>query len=188
MGADVPDAIECLTELQADMTARYRLLRDFGLRKLVPGGPFRMVLVVVDEVAMYLVTFGTRDQQKEFMALLRDLVARGRAAGIMVVAATQRPSADIVPTSLRDLFAYRWALRCPNPDASDIILGAGWASMGYSTHEIDPLRPGIGLLLAEGGIPRRFRAAYLSDDDIAYLVRAGLALRTGRIRLPTDTA
>jgi len=41
---------------------------------------------------------------KEFIALVGDLVARGRAAGIIVVDATQRPSADIIPTSLRDLF------------------------------------------------------------------------------------
>jgi len=179
VGADVPDAIDCLRQVQDDMTMRYRLLRSVGLRKVPAGGPFRMVMVVVDELAMYLVTFGTKDEQKEFMVLLRDLVARGRAAGIVVVAATQRPSADIVPTSLRDLFAYRWALRCPNPDACDIILGAGWASSGHSTHEIDPLCPGVGLLLAEGGVPRRFRAAYLTDSDIAELVRAGLALRGG---------
>lgn len=184
VGADVPEAIDCLRQVQGDMSKRYRLLRSAGIRKVPPGGPFRMVMVVVDELAMYLVTFGTREQQKEFMVLLRDLVARGRAAGIIVVAATQRPSADIVPTSLRDLFAYRWALRCPNPDASDIILGAGWASNGHSTHETDPLSPGVGLLLAEGGVPRRFRAAYLTDDHIAELVRTGLALRGGLTNPP----
>lgn len=184
VGADVPDAIDCLKEWQDEMTLRYRLLRSAGIRKVPAGGPFRLVMVVVDELAMFLVTFGTKEQQREFMVLLRDLVARGRAAGIIVVAATQRPSADIVPTSLRDLFAYRWALRCPNPDASDIILGQGWASQGHSTHEIDPLCPGVGLLLAEGGVPRRFRAAYLSDEDIAYLVRAGLAMRGGLTNPP----
>jgi len=179
VGADVPDAIDALTGLQAEMTDRYRLLRSAGIRKVPSAGPYRLVLVVVDELAMYLVTFGAKEEQREFLVLLRDLIARGRAAGIIVVAATQRPASDIVPTSLRDLFAYRWALRCPNPDASDIILGSGWASAGHSTHEFDPLYPGVGLLLAEGGVPRRFRAAYLSDEDIAALVRAGLALRGG---------
>lgn len=70
-------------------------------------------------------TVGEAKQQKEFTTLLRDLVARGRAAGIVVVAATQRPSADILPTSLRDLFGYRWAFRCSTDASSDVILGHG---------------------------------------------------------------
>ncbi len=59
-------------------------------------------------------------------------MARGRAAGIIVVAATQRPSADIIPTSLRDLFGYRMAFRCTTDSSSDIILSQGWAGQGYS--------------------------------------------------------
>src|SRR5438045_1214935 len=81
---------------------------------------------------------GTPEQQKEFVTLVRDLVARGRAAGIIVVAATQRPSADIVPTSLRDLFSYRLAFRCTTDSSSDIILGTGWAKEGLSAKNISP--------------------------------------------------
>ena len=66
----------------------------------------------IDEVAYYSATVGTPAQQKEFNALNRDITARGRAPGIIPVEATQRPSADIIPTSLRDLFGYRWAFRC----------------------------------------------------------------------------
>ena len=60
--------------------------------------------------------------------LNRDVVARGRAPGIIPVEATQRPSADIIPTSLRDLFGYRWAFRCSTEASSDTILGHGWAN------------------------------------------------------------
>jgi hypothetical protein len=56
---------------------------------------------VIDEIALYVATLGTRDQGEEFQILLRDVVARGRAVGIPVVGATQRPSADIITTSLR---------------------------------------------------------------------------------------
>ncbi len=67
---------------------------------------------------------------------MRDLVARGRAAGIIVVAATQKPSADVIPTSLRDLFGFRCALRCNTPQASDTILGQGWASLGFDAAKV----------------------------------------------------
>jgi S-DNA-T family DNA segregation ATPase FtsK/SpoIIIE len=97
--------------------------------------------------------------------------------GIIVVAATQRPSADIVPTSLRDIFGYRCAFRCTTPASSDIILGNGWAEQGYTAVEIAPKERGIGWLLAEGGIPRRFRSSFLTDADIAYLVSRSLEIR-----------
>jgi DNA segregation ATPase FtsK/SpoIIIE, S-DNA-T family len=58
----------------------------------------------------------------------------------------------VVPTYLRDLFGFRWALRCSTPDASDTILGRGWASQGYSAAQIDPTARGVGLLLQEGGV------------------------------------
>jgi DNA segregation ATPase FtsK/SpoIIIE, S-DNA-T family len=109
--------------------------------------------------------------------LVRDLIARGRAAGIIVIAATQRPSADIIPTSLRDLFGFRMAFRCTTDSSSDIILAQGWAGQGYSTKSIDPEAFGQAWLLAEGGVPRRMRCAYLTDAHIRALVKHARYLR-----------
>ena len=116
-------------------------------------------------------------EQDEFKTLVRDLVARGRAAGIIIVAATQRPSADIIPTSLRDLFGFRVAFRCTTDSSSDIILSVGWAKEGYSARAIRPEDIGVGLILAEGGIPRRFKAAYLTDAQIRAVIATALRRR-----------
>jgi DNA segregation ATPase FtsK/SpoIIIE, S-DNA-T family len=94
-----------------------------------------------------------------------------------------RPSADIIPTSLRDLFGYRWAFRCSTEASSDTILGHGWANMGYSATEIDPKARGVGWLRAEDGIPRRVKAAYLTDEDII-----GLAAWAAQARATHHTA
>ena len=113
-----------------------------------------------------------------------DGCVRSAAAGIIVVAATQRPSADIIPTSLRDLFGYRWAFRCTTDASSDVILGHGWANQGYSAAEIDPTARGVAWLIAEGGIPRRMKAAYLSDGQAARILRTrALHHRRPRLRL-----
>ena len=96
---------------------------------------------------------GTEHEQRQFVSLLRDLVARGRAAAMPVIAATQRPSVDIIPKSLRDLFGYRAAFRCTSTGSSDIILGDGWSGAGFSATDISPVNPGEALLIAEGGIP-----------------------------------
>ena len=127
----------------------------------------------------------SKDQREEFQILLRDVVARGRAVGIPVVGATQRPSADIIPTSLRDIFGYRCAFRCTTDVSSDIILGFGWAGQGYSAMAIAPEDQGIGWLLAEEGRPRRFKAAYLTDHDIDDLVDRATYIR--RPSLPRGT-
>ena len=171
------DAIDLLKQLQAVMDGRYDQLLDTGQRKITRASGQPVVLVVFDEMAYFSATIGESKQQKEFVGLVRDLVARGRAAGIIVVAATQRPSADIIPTSLRDLFGYRWAFRCTTDASSDVILGHGWASEGYTAADIDPASRGVGWLIAEG-IPRRMKAAYLSDEQAARIAEHAARLRT----------
>jgi S-DNA-T family DNA segregation ATPase FtsK/SpoIIIE len=178
IGPSITEAIELLKRLQKVMDTRYGELLDIGHRKITPACGHPVVLVVFDELAYFSATVGEAKQQKEFVALVRDLVARGRAAGVIVVAATQRPSADIIPTSLRDLFGYRWAFRCTTDASSDVILGHGWANQGYSAAEIDPATRGVGWLIAEGGLPRRMKAAYLSDEQAARIAEQAVWLRT----------
>ena len=178
IGPSITEAIDLLKHLQQAMDTRYDELLDTGRRKITPECGHPVVVVVFDELAYFSATVGEAKQQKEFITLIRDLVARGRAAGIIVVAATQRPSADIIPTSLRDLFGYRWAFRCTTDASSDVILGHGWANQGYSAAEIDPTARGVAWLIAEGGTPRRMKAAYLSDDQAARIAEHAVWLRT----------
>jgi DNA segregation ATPase FtsK/SpoIIIE, S-DNA-T family len=184
IGPDLGRAIEVMRRLRSDMDSRYDALLSRGERKVTRTSGVRVVLVVVDELAYFSATVGEAKQQKEFVGLVRDLVARGRAAGVIVVAATQRPSADIVPTSLRDLFGYRWAFRCSTDASSDVILGHGWANQGYSATTVNPTTRGVGWLIAEGGQPRRMKAAYLRDDQVAALARRAAELRRGKEEVP----
>lgn len=177
IGPSIVDAIDALRRLQSQMDSRYDVLLAAGRRKVTRDTGVPVVLVVIDELAYFSATIGDTKQQKEFVGLVRDLVARGRAAGIIVVAATQRPSADIVSTSLRDLFGYRWAFRCTTDASSDVILGHGWANQGYTAAEVDPSARGVGWLIAEGGIPRRMKAAHLTDDQVTALARHAAQLR-----------
>ncbi|WP_112248806.1 FtsK/SpoIIIE domain-containing protein [Kribbella monticola] len=177
VGNNIAKALKILRGLQAEMDLRYLHLANTGRKKITHEDGYRATLVAIDELAYFSVTVGTPEQQKEFITVVRDLVARGRAAGIIVVVATQRPSADIVPTSLRDLFSYRLAFRCTTDSSSDIILGTGWAKEGYSAKDINPDDLGIGLLLAEGGIPRRIKGAFLNDRNVNQIVRRAVHLR-----------
>lgn len=178
VGPDLDEAIAVLEELLDDMTARYELLVTMKKRKLDRTDGYPMHVVVIDELVRYV---GHPDKKlaARFTETLRDLVARGRAAGIVVLAATQKPSVDMIPSALRDLFGYRWAMRCATRDASDTVLGAGWAANGYSAADIDPGNRGVGLLLHEGGLPVRLRGYWLDDDSIHTIAARAEALRQG---------
>ena len=176
VGPSLDEAIEVLDHLRGEMDARYAQLLAWKRRKVAPDDGLGLHVVVIDEFALYLAS-GEKKTRERLAESLRDLIARGRAAGVIVLAATQRPSSDIVPTSVRDLFGFRWALRCPTRDASDTILGAGWAAEGYSAADIDPASRGVGYLLHEGGVPVRVRAAYLDDTALARLAARAATAR-----------
>lgn len=145
-------------------------------RKIAPDDSQRVQLVVCDEYAFYT-TRSDRKAVKAFEDAFTDLVARGRAVGVVVILATQKPHGDVVHTKLRDLFAFRWALRCTTPQASDTILGQGWATAGYNAADLDPACPGVGWLLAEGGQPVRLRSYLLDDGHVDQLARRATTIR-----------
>lgn len=167
---------ELLDELIATMEMRYDMLLAEGREQVERGDGYGLHVLFIDELAFF-VTGGKKADRDVVLDLLRDLIQRGRAAGIIVVAATQRPSADVIPTMIRDLFGYRWALRCSTPSSSDMVLGAGWASQGYSAAKIDAAMRGVGLLLHEGGRPIRLRTFLPERDQLLAAVAAGAELR-----------
>jgi hypothetical protein len=177
VGPNVEEALDVLKGLIRELDDRYLTLLANRARKVASGDGLPLYLVVIEELA-YFTNGPDRKASAAFSILLRDFVARGRAAGMVTVATTQKPSADVVPTFLRDLFGFRWALRCSTPEASDTILGRGWASQGYSAATIDPTARGVGLLLQEGGVPVRLRSCYLNDLDLAALARRAELLRS----------
>jgi S-DNA-T family DNA segregation ATPase FtsK/SpoIIIE len=169
VGPDLDHAIITLLRLQRVMDNRYAWLRAHRRRKVEPGDKISVIASIFDEIALFSATLGTEQQQKQFITLLRDLVARGRAAAMPVLAATQRPSVDIIPKSLRDIFGYRAAFRCTSSGSSNIILGDGWSEAGFSATDLSNTNQGSVYLIAEGGIPRHIKVAYLSDSDITKL-------------------
>ncbi len=175
-GNEIDEAVELLEQVRAEMEGRYVELRQLKRRKVTPGDGLCLHVVVCDELAFFL-NHPDKKRAQRFGDLLRDLVARGRAAGVVVVAATQKPAADVVPSALRDLFGYRWAMRCATREASDTILGSGWAAQGYSAADLDAAVRGVGLLRHEGAAPVKLRAFHLSDHEVE-----AIAMRAERLR------
>jgi S-DNA-T family DNA segregation ATPase FtsK/SpoIIIE len=186
-GAAEPEAfVEMLDAAIEDMKRRYALLKKLGKRKVTEElankyPELRQKLLWVDELMLYT----TDDEHgKKITKKLRNLVSRGRAAGIITFCATQKPGSDVVDTSLRDLLSIRWALRCTTPEASDTILGKGAAASGYSAKTIEPEMRGAGLLWAEGSNPTLVRADYYTDEQVKELLERAYDLRAKAGTLP----
>jgi S-DNA-T family DNA segregation ATPase FtsK/SpoIIIE len=64
-----------------------------------------------------------------------------------------------------------------------VVLGNDWAKQGYTATCIDPAAQGVSLLLAEEGVPRRIKSAFLTDDQVATL-----ADRAAELRRPGEAA
>ncbi|NNG20146.1 hypothetical protein HJ590_11300 [Naumannella sp. ID2617S] len=112
------DATQLLSELLERTKSRFDVLKKAGVKKWRPedGG----ILLVIDELAEITGT-GTKES-KEAAETLRRIIALGRAAGVCVVAATQKPDATTVPTGVRDLMASRLGHRCGARGQADVIL------------------------------------------------------------------
>ena len=187
IGLDVEHALSVLRRLLVVANNRYAWILAHRRRKVARHDRMSVIAIILDELAMYSTVLGTKQQQEEFATLLRGLVSLGRACGMPVIAATQRPSWDIIPASLRDLFGYRAAFRCTTSNSSNIILGQGWAEQGYNANDITPENQGEALLLADGGIPRRIKAAYLTDEQIYSIADyAAWIRRPHGLTVPTD--
>jgi S-DNA-T family DNA segregation ATPase FtsK/SpoIIIE len=60
--------------------------------------------------------------QRAFYATIRGIAQKGRNKGMHLILCTQRPSADLVPTGIRNLLNGRVALRMNDAQSSRMIL------------------------------------------------------------------
>lgn len=112
----------------------------------------RYVVVVIDELADIITG------NKKVMNLLLKIVQKSRAAGVHVIAATQRPSVDIVSGTVKANFPGRLAFKVSSRQDSTTILG----NMGAERL----LGKGDFLYRISPGIFKRGQGAYVSDAQI----------------------
>jgi S-DNA-T family DNA segregation ATPase FtsK/SpoIIIE len=167
---DTPaDLAAVLEEAVAVMDARARRLR--GVTRLhEPSVAEPLIVVVVDELAS-LTAYSERDDRRRINAALPLLISKGRAVGVVVVAALQDPRKEVV--QFRDLFPTRIALAMVEPEQTDFVLGKGARQRGADCSRIPLTTPGIGWVWCDGdNEPVRVRAGWVTDDDISAMVAA----------------
>ncbi|MGH3416799.1 MAG: cell division protein FtsK, partial [Actinocrinis sp.] len=105
------------------------------------------------------------------------LVRVGPAAAITLVASTQRPDGDSLPTGIRANVQLRYCLRVADQQTNDMVLGTGAYSRGIRATEFALGDKGIGYLLGEGAAPVIAWTHNVDADNAAAIVRRARALR-----------
>lgn len=185
---DLETVRDALQDVQMLMRERLRHARElYGHANLWSAGPTRLhpaVIVVIDECQSYLDarSFPSKESKAigaEIDAIVRDLVKRGRSAGIMVVLSTQRPTADSIPTSTRDNCALRVCFSVRTREAAAAVLGEFSAESSVSPIGAPT---GVGVSSVDG-LEVRFRSPFISDQVVREHVRAASALTANPLDL-----
>ncbi|NYV73199.1 FtsK/SpoIIIE domain-containing protein, partial [Streptomyces sp. UH6] len=174
---------------EVEIPERRALAKEHGSRKLTEAMAEKdprvcLAVLLVDEWSSYGAAADQKTRQ-EMERLLRLIVQQGRALGVITLAATQKPDSDSVPTGIRDILSIRWAMRCLTPQASDTILGQGYASAGHNAQDILKSQRGVGIYMdGEGAEPEMVRSYYYDDDEVAAILERAHRLRQEAGTLP----
>jgi DNA segregation ATPase FtsK/SpoIIIE, S-DNA-T family len=134
----------------------------------------RPILVTFDEVQNLFMhpVYGA-----QAAADLADVGRLGRAYGIMLVLATQRPAKESIPPAITGIVVIRFCLKVPDQVGNDMILGTGAYKAGFSAvafrHETDA---GLGWLRGTGD-PQAVRTYYLDLNATARVCARARAMR-----------
>ena len=171
-----------LQSLCIEMDERYALLNKAGVnniklyndkyrdRHLLPTEGHRFlpyIVVVIDEYADLTMSVGAGPESKAVARSITTSVIRlaqkGRAAGLHVILATQRPTVDVITGLIKANFPMRIAFRVTSRIDSSTILDQPGA---------DKLIGRGDMLLYSGVEMERIQCAFIGNDEIAALTDA----------------
>jgi len=123
---DVEEALPVLDDLVSEMEDRYELFADQKVQDIQEFNESQPEterlarrVVLVDEFADLMVEKAPRE---DFVAAVRRLGAKARAAGIHLILATQRPTKESVPMNVKANLSGRIALKVASSLESKIVL------------------------------------------------------------------
>ncbi len=151
--------------------ARVRKLKDYNNRKM-PDTPvlddnglplparLPVLIVIIDELADLMMT----DARSDIETSISRIAAKGRAAGVHIVVATQRPSRDVITGTIKSNLPTRIAFRVVSVVDSRVILDQKGADALLGMGDMLLLSPNRGAEL------ERIQGALVADEDIEKVV------------------
>lgn len=171
--SDPKKAARSLAKVVAEMERRYELFASFGIRNINgyneqlkkqhgsdDNHPYLpLILVVVDELADLMMTVS-----KEVEDSIVRIAQMGRAAGIHMILATQRPSVDVITGLIKANVPSRIAFAVSSGVDSRTIIDTNGAEklLGRGDMLFEPI---------DQNKPTRVQGAFISDADVENVVK-----------------
>ena len=163
---EADEALPALRGLVAEMQSRYKQFEKVGARNIEAyngkmtdtGSRLPYIVLIVDELADLMMTVPAEVEQS-----LCRLAQLGRATGIHIVLATQRPSVDVLTGLIKANFPSRISFAVSSQvDSRTILDGSGAEKLlgrgDMLFHPTDILKP------------KRMQGAFISDKEVQALV------------------
>jgi energy-coupling factor transporter ATP-binding protein EcfA2 len=174
------DAHGLVASLAGEVQRRFELLHAARVRSLeeletTTGERLPYLVAFCDELAD-LTTDLDKARRDRFLAQALEIGRKGRAAGVALVLATQRPAVDVIPSALRNLAGAAVAFRVSRNHDSMAVLGEPGA-------ELLPAVPGRCLVKRDGVVQCQ---AVLAGLEGGAFDRFCASLPTGATVQPVD--
>lgn len=157
-----------LSIVETEVEQRQQYLSDAGVTSVaqlydyedrLDVDPLPFHVIVIDEYADLTMSVDDEDELEEAVTRLAQI---GRALGIVVILATQRPSADIVSGKIKANFPCRISFRLPSNTDSRVILDEPGAE--------DLQGSGDMIVKSQSGVRLHLQAYYLTPIDMRSVV------------------
>ncbi|AEA27905.1 cell division protein FtsK/SpoIIIE [Pseudonocardia dioxanivorans CB1190] len=174
------DRLKTLRQRSRDLVPDSKVTRDLANRR---GLGLHPIVFTVDEAQEL---FSHPEYGKEAGELATAIIKRGRALGVILILATQRPDKDSLPTGVSANVGTRFCLRVMGQVENDMVLGTSSYKNGIRATTFTRSDRGIGYLVGATDAPVVGRTYYLdaaAADAVvarAYRARETAGLLTGQ--------
>lgn len=174
------ERLKTLRQRARDLVPDSKVTRELANRR---SSGLHPIVFVVDECQEL---FSHGDCGKEAGELATAIIKRGRALGVILVLATQRPDKDSLPTGVSANVGTRFCLRVMGQVENDMVLGTSSYKQGIRATMFTKSDRGIGYLVGAADAPVVGKTYYLdaaATDAIvarAYVARERAGLLTGQ--------
>jgi S-DNA-T family DNA segregation ATPase FtsK/SpoIIIE len=165
---EAQDAVDVLEQCVAQMEHRYRIMAQEGVRDINAynaklreaamragglAGRMTRLVIVVDELADLMIQLG-----KEVEPLILRIAQKGRAAGLHLVLATQRPSREVITGVVKANIPTRVSFQVNTGIDSRCILDEKGAEQLLGKGD---------MLVKSGTNVRRIHGAFISEPEVS---------------------
>lgn len=185
---DQASASQILKKIDQIGARRLQELKGSGSKSLSRSGyspEVPLIVLIIDEAAELFISEGSDREDRARASALTTMVSRivrlYRAAGIIVITATQKPTVDSLPSIIRDNSPQKVAFRCTTAEQSVAILGDGIRSSDVLPTRVTDNQRGYAVISDKDGGYSLARGDFISEEAVRYM--AGY---TAHLAVPLD--